>query len=97
MFKHIVTHTDSCYSSYIVLISLSSALSLSGEEVEETVLPGLAVDCQTFFCANVIENSIIQVCGGMYTECIVGNILFVVNFTMLCCDIFCLITNVCVV
>ena len=62
MFEHI--HTDS-YSSCIVLISLFSALSLSGEEVEETELPGLAVDCQTFFCANVVEDSVIQVSGDI--------------------------------
>ena len=40
---------------------LFSALSLTGEEVEETELPGLASDLQTFYCANGIGGAVIQV------------------------------------
>ena len=48
----------------ILIFSLSrsySALSLASEEVEETELPGLAVDQQTFYCDNVTGEAIIQV------------------------------------
>ena len=38
-------------------------LSLKGEEVEETEIEGLAADQQTFLCANVSWNRIIQVGG----------------------------------
>lgn len=54
-------HCITYYIYYYYCTTTNSALSLSGEEVEETELPGLAVDYQTFFCANVIENCIIQV------------------------------------
>lgn len=36
-------------------------LSLNGEEVEETDIPGFSADQQTFFCGNVVHNQIIQV------------------------------------
>ena len=35
---------------------------LNGEEVEETELPGFDGDHQSFFCGNVSNNQIIQVC-----------------------------------
>ena len=43
------------------------ALSLSGEEVEETEIAGLATDQETFYCANITGNRIIQVsfCTGL--------------------------------
>ncbi len=37
-------------------------LSLSGEEVEEAELEGLAADQQTYHCANVGGKRILQVC-----------------------------------
>ena len=41
--------------------SPSSVLSLKGEEVEETEVPGLVSDQQTFFCGNVAGKSVVQV------------------------------------
>lgn len=38
-----------------------SALSLAGEEVEETELLGLANDQQTIYCSNLTGNTIVQV------------------------------------
>ena len=38
-----------------------SVLSLKGEEVEETEVPGLVSDQQTFFCGNVAGRNIVQV------------------------------------
>lgn len=35
---------------------------LSGEEVEETELPGFVDNQQTFYCGNVAHNQLIQVC-----------------------------------
>ena len=43
----------------------SSVLSLKGEEVEETEVPGLVSDQQTFFCGNVTGKNAVQV-GNMY-------------------------------
>ena len=40
----------------------TTVLSLKGEEVEETEIPGLAADQQTFFCGNVTGKRILQVC-----------------------------------
>lgn len=44
-----------CIFSYRVLM-------LSGEEVEETELPGFVDNQQTFYCGNVAHNQLIQVC-----------------------------------
>lgn len=44
-----------CVLSYRVLM-------LSGEEVEETELPGFVDNQQTFYCGNVAHNQLIQVC-----------------------------------
>ena len=51
-----------CFYSF-----LHSALSLSGEEVEETEIAGLATDQETFYCSNITGERIIQVtfCGGL--------------------------------
>ena len=38
-----------------------SALSLAGEEVEETELLGLANNQQTIYCSNLSGNTIVQV------------------------------------
>lgn len=35
---------------------------LSGEEVEETELPGFVDNQQTFYCGNVAHQQLIQVC-----------------------------------
>jgi DNA damage-binding protein 1 len=40
---------------------LFRVLLLNGEEVEETEISGFLSDQQTFYCANVDENCIIQV------------------------------------
>lgn len=40
----------------------SRVLMLSGEEVEETELPGFVDNQQTFYCGNVAHNQLIQVC-----------------------------------
>lgn len=37
-------------------------LMLSGEEVEETELPGFVDNQQTFYCGNVAHQQLIQVC-----------------------------------
>lgn len=37
---------------------------LSGEEMEETEIPGLIADQQTFFCGNVGTDTILQVTTG---------------------------------
>ena len=36
-------------------------LTLSGEEVEETEIPGLNGDKQTYFCGNTVGNNLLQV------------------------------------
>lgn len=36
-------------------------LTLSGEEVEETEIPGFLADQQTFFTGNVLHSQIVQV------------------------------------
>lgn len=43
------------------LYNLYRVLTLSGEEVEETSLLGFDVSQQTFLCANVVFDQIIQV------------------------------------
>ena len=42
-------------------ILLCRILALTGEEVEETDIPGFDDDQQTFFCGNVTGDQIIQV------------------------------------
>lgn len=37
---------------------------LNGEEMEETEIPGLVADQQTFFCGNVGTDAILQVTTG---------------------------------
>jgi DNA damage-binding protein 1 len=37
---------------------------LNGEEMEETEIPGLISDQETFFCGNVGANSFLQVTSG---------------------------------
>lgn len=39
----------------------SRVLMLSGEEVEETELPGFVDNQQTFYCGNVAHHQLIQV------------------------------------
>uniref|UniRef100_A0A674PKQ2 DNA damage-binding protein 1 n=1 Tax=Takifugu rubripes TaxID=31033 RepID=A0A674PKQ2_TAKRU len=42
----------------------SRVLMLSGEEVEETELPGFVDNQQTFYCGNVAHNQLIQITSG---------------------------------
>ena len=37
---------------------------LNGDEMEETEIPGLIADQQTFFCGNVGKNVVLQVTTG---------------------------------
>ena len=46
---------------YFFPVIIDRALRLAGEEVEETELPALVTDQQTFYCSNVTGNAIIQV------------------------------------
>ncbi len=41
---------------------------LSGEEVEETELPGFDADQQTFYCGNVSHGQLLQV--GLLYKCV---------------------------
>lgn len=43
---------------------LCRVLMLNGEEMEETEIPGLISDQQTFFCGNVGSDSILQITTG---------------------------------
>ncbi|EDS40298.1 conserved hypothetical protein [Culex quinquefasciatus] len=54
---------DSPYDNTLVLsfVGHTRILMLSGEEVEETEIPGFLSDQQTFYCANVDFGQIIQV------------------------------------
>ncbi|XP_058813684.1 DNA damage-binding protein 1 [Topomyia yanbarensis] len=54
---------DSPYDNTLVLsfVGHTRILTLSGEEVEETEIPGFMSDQQTFYCANVDFGQIIQV------------------------------------
>ncbi|KAK3102365.1 hypothetical protein FSP39_010832 [Pinctada imbricata] len=51
------------YDNIIVLsfVGQSRVLMLNGEEVEETELAGFESDQQTFLCANVVHNQLIQI------------------------------------
>ncbi len=48
----------------VSFVGQTTFLSLSGEEVEEAELEGLAADQQTYHCANVGGKRILQVCVG---------------------------------
>ncbi|KAH8417589.1 hypothetical protein KR222_002414 [Zaprionus bogoriensis] len=54
---------DSPYENTLVLafVGHTRILTLSGEEVEETDIPGFASDLQSFLCANVDFDQLIQV------------------------------------
>lgn len=45
----------------LAFVGQTRVLSLNGEEVEETDIPGFASDQQTFYCGNVAHNQVIQV------------------------------------
>lgn len=44
-----------------VMLWICRVLMLNGEEVEETELSGFESDQQTFLCANVVHNQLVQV------------------------------------
>lgn len=54
---------DTSYDNTLVLafVGHTRILTLTGEEVEETEIPGFLSDQQTFFCANVCHNQIVQI------------------------------------
>ena len=56
-------HVGSELDNMIVVsfVGQTRILMLSGEEVEETEVPGFDSDQQTFFCGNVAHNQILQV------------------------------------
>ena len=66
-FIHIVPSEYDCRVSlctlllYCYSLLLCSVLSLKGEEVEETEVPGLVSDQQTYFCGNVAGKNVVQV------------------------------------
>lgn len=45
----------------LAFVGQTRVLSLNGEEVEETDIPGFASDQQSFYCGNVVHEQIIQV------------------------------------
>ncbi|XP_067275415.1 DNA damage-binding protein 1 [Pseudorasbora parva] len=45
-------------------VGQTRVLMLSGEEVEETELPGFVDNQQTFFCGNVVHQQLIQITSG---------------------------------
>lgn len=45
----------------LAFVEQTRVLSLNGEEVEETDIPGFAADLQTFYCGNVVHDQIIQI------------------------------------
>lgn len=45
----------------LAFVGQTRVLSLNGEEVEETDIPGFASDQQTLYCGNVVHEQIIQV------------------------------------
>ena len=48
---------------------------LTGEEVEETELPGFNVEQQTFFCGNVAHNQILQVSAAVSYKLVLSFII----------------------
>ena len=63
LFYHLLVTLCKCHIilSDSICNDVFSILSLNGEEVEETELPGIATDQQTFYCANVNVKSVLQV------------------------------------
>lgn len=57
------TSADSRFDNTLVLsfVGQTRVLTLSGEEVEETEIPGFLSDQQSFYCGNVDHDQIIQV------------------------------------
>ena len=53
------------------VLVLDRVLQLSGEEVEETEVAGFNSDQQTFLCANVTNNQIVQVSYKQLTKSLV--------------------------
>lgn len=53
--------------SYLKSVFSPRVLMLSGEEVEETELPGFVDNQQTFYCGNVAHQQLIQVCTHTYS------------------------------
>ncbi|XP_046643566.1 DNA damage-binding protein 1-like [Daphnia pulicaria] len=45
-------------------VGQTRVLMLNGEEMEETEIPGLTADQQTFFCGNVGKDSVLQITTG---------------------------------
>jgi DNA damage-binding protein 1 len=54
---------DSSYDKFIVLsfVGETRVLAMTGEELEETEVPGFQSDEQTIYCGNVTNNQIVQV------------------------------------
>lgn len=67
----------------VSFVGQTMVLSLRGEEVEETEIPGLAADQQTFYCGNVIGKRILQV-GVWVGVSVVGVCVCVVVWSMQC-------------
>lgn len=57
---------------------------LSGEEVEETELPGFVDNQQTFYCGNVAHQQLVQVCTHTHTS--VTCAVSVLHKNMLCLE-----------
>ncbi|XP_071453607.1 DNA damage-binding protein 1 [Hetaerina americana] len=55
--------TDSTFDNTLVMsfVGQTRVLTLNGEEVEETDIPGFASDQQSFFCGNVDYGQVVQV------------------------------------
>ena len=54
--------------SYLKSVFSPRVLMLSGEEVEETELPGFVDNQQTFYCGNVAHQQLIQVRTHTHTR-----------------------------
>lgn len=53
----------------LAFVGQTRVLSLNGEEVEETDIPGFTSDQQTFFCGNVQHDQIVQVSYSSFQNC----------------------------
>lgn len=53
----------------LAFVGQTRVLSLNGEEVEETDIPGFTSDQQTFFCGNVQHDQIVQVSYCIFQNC----------------------------
>ncbi|KZS04522.1 DNA damage-binding protein 1 [Daphnia magna] len=51
-------------SVVLSFVGQTRVLMLNGEEMEETEIPGLIADQQTFFCGNVGKDSVLQITTG---------------------------------